>query len=300
MKKGMDFELLLKETIREAGEDFEFIRKENSGKDFCGYPLTTDDEVITIGVMVQSRDVLEKDPNNSDEKWNAFEWEYGGSEKGFSRVSKMLRAKSNYDEKNYKAWVKYRKKVLETFVDAMHALVKEGFFGDEKERDRIFISVSVCDSDEGESNPQWYKKLNTKTMYEEYSKPTLHGAAWDGDLDTVKQLLDNGADVNLKDSDMTALHYATSGKHEKIVVLLLESGADANARDGTDRTPLITAAFWGHIGIARRLIEKGADVNAKDNIGTTALDQAQNVGLKSLLRSHGAKTGKELKKEKGK
>jgi len=46
--------------------------------------------------------------------------------------------------------------------------------------------------------------------------------------------------------------------------LLIEKGADVNARDNNGSTPLIAAAFKGRSGIAQLLIDKGADVKAAD------------------------------------
>jgi ankyrin repeat protein len=54
----------------------------------------------------------------------------------------------------------------------------------------------------------------------------------------------------------------------------------------------------GHNGIAELLISKGADVNAKDKKDFTPLDGAKNkTETADLLRKHGGKTGEELKAE---
>ena len=65
-------------------------------------------------------------------------------------------------------------------------------------------------------------------------------------------------------------------------------------------TPLSNAATYGHKEFAELLIEKGADVNAKDIDGETALDTAMLYELSefvAFLRKHGGKTGEELKAE---
>ena len=58
------------------------------------------------------------------------------------------------------------------------------------------------------------------------------------------------------------------------------------------------AAFDGHKEIAELLIAKGADVNAKNQEDTTPLDKAienKQAEVANLLRKHGGKTGEELK-----
>ena len=79
----------------------------------------------------------------------------------------------------------------------------------------------------------------------------------------------------------------------------LAAGTDVNVKGGfADGTPLHYAAANGHKEIAELLIEKGADVKAKDEGGKTPLDvaiQFKEFETADLLRKHGGKTGEELK-----
>jgi ankyrin repeat protein len=92
---------------------------------------------------------------------------------------------------------------------------------------------------------------------------------------------------------MLGMHWATGGDHKKMVELLIDKGADVNARDESGWTPLHYAAFNGHKDVAELLIAKGADVNAKDAGagGLTPLDYAKGMNYKDvadLLKKHGA------------
>jgi len=135
-------------------------------------------------------------------------------------------------------------------------------------------------------------------------------AAWDGNIEAVKQHLAAGTDVNAKDSskalffsgsdDRTPLHNAATFGHKEIVELLIAKGADVNAKTAGRVTPLHNAAFGGYKEIAELVIAEGADVNAKSEGGHTPLDYAirrKHPETADLLRKHGGKTGEELKAE---
>jgi ankyrin repeat protein len=52
----------------------------------------------------------------------------------------------------------------------------------------------------------------------------------------------------------------------------VEKGADVNARDKNDGTPLHYAVARGHLSVVEFLIEKGADLNARNRYGKTPLN----------------------------
>lgn len=88
----------------------------------------------------------------------------------------------------------------------------------------------------------------------------------------VKQLIDKGADVNLRDADgVTPLMQAAYFGDLKVSKLLVDKGADAKAVDNDGITVLMNAASSANLEIVKIVAGKGADVNARDKGGATAL-----------------------------
>src|SRR4029450_5887356 len=99
----------------------------------------------------------------------------------------------------------------------------------------------------------------------------LHHAAGFGALATMKLLLDKGADVNAKNKrKSTPLFWAIHD--EAKVRLLLDRGADINARTADGRSPVYQAASLGNgIPVLRLLLDKDAPPDAKTLTGMTPL-----------------------------
>jgi len=114
--------------------------------------------------------------------------------------------------------------------------------------------------------------------------PLMQAAAI-GSSAALKILLDAGANVNARNGlEITALIYGASDPEK--VKLLVAAGADVNAKSKIGRTALIVAA--GHPGgteTVRLLLSKGADSKAKDGGGSTALIEAARANEIEAVRT---------------
>lgn len=91
-------------------------------------------------------------------------------------------------------------------------------------------------------------------------------------LELMDWLITQGADINARDEyERTPLHYHAQVNNVEKVALLLERGADIEAQDKYKNTPLHFAEY--NVEVAQLLIEKGADIKAKNNMGHNVMER---------------------------
>ncbi|MDE2511424.1 MAG: ankyrin repeat domain-containing protein [Elusimicrobia bacterium] len=137
---------------------------------------------------------------------------------------------------------------------------------------------------------------SVKEAVEDAMTPSVRqfiSAAREGRLDSVKDWLDKGVDINSQPGDLlsrTALMVAAARKQAETVDYLLSRGADPKLADNGGRTALHFAAEAGAPAIIRQLAFKGADVDAKDGEGRTPMIAAAEKGnaeaVQALLDAH--------------
>ena len=107
----------------------------------------------------------------------------------------------------------------------------------------------------------------------------LHIAAtWDSDAKVLQYLVSQfkSVDINAKDGNLaTPLHLATIFGAVKVLQYLVSQGADVNAKDKYDGTPLFWAAFYNKdVEGIKFLVSAGANIHVKDHAGRTPLHSA--------------------------
>ncbi len=107
--------------------------------------------------------------------------------------------------------------------------------------------------------------------YEGVNVSCLWIASQNGNLDIVKLLLENGAEVNITNhNDRTALIKASQDGHTDTVQLLIQFGAAVDLADEHSVTALLAASSEGHWETAKVLLEAGADIRHTNRNGESA------------------------------
>lgn len=125
---------------------------------------------------------------------------------------------------------------------------------------------------------------------DEYSP--LAGAAYRGEINIIKFLLANGANVN-GDKYNSALWYALKSEHYDVANLLIKYGSDVNLLDGQGRSVLWKVVLnKGGLDVIKLLIENGADVNAGNGSVLMAAARKGKFEIAKLLIEYGADVNK--------
>lgn len=126
----------------------------------------------------------------------------------------------------------------------------------------------------------------------EQATPSLVDAARNADGETVRALVEGGADVNAAEGDgSTALLWASHWDDLAMAQLLIGVGADVNAANDLGATPLWAASMNGSLVMVEALLAAGAEANKSLRLGETPLMIASRTGdpaVVALLLKHGA------------
>ncbi len=145
---------------------------------------------------------------------------------------------------------------------ATDELIKASLEGD-RMRVRILLELGV--------SPNEREKLLGSTA--------LMAACLAGQAEIARDLLDHGAELDLRDNDgRTALMEACLAGNRNSVIMLVERGADVHAESRHGTTPLLAACISGEADVVRVILERGADVNARNRYGKTPLTEAMASG----------------------
>ena len=153
-----------------------------------------------------------------------------------------------------------------------------------------------------EANELANKLAQEKIDLNEKLLKTIYDGDLDGDLETIIEALEKGADVNAQSRDYgyTVLMWAAYRGHLEVMnVLLLDYEADVNIQDDEGNTALMKAVGIMRPEVVRVLLDNGANVHIQNNKGETALTwisvwwrwtffNTKTKKIVNLLKEHGA------------
>lgn len=114
---------------------------------------------------------------------------------------------------------------------------------------------------------------------------SIHEVAKHGDLQTVRDLVQDGINVNddLDEYGATALYWSALKGHSDITVFLLDNGAMVDQKNTDGDTALHVATAFGHKDIVQLLLSKGAKIDERRKEGTTSLHIAVSRNQKEVV-----------------
>ena len=121
----------------------------------------------------------------------------------------------------------------------------------------------------------------------------LHAAATQGHLEIAKELLQRGANVDLRSSPVggTALMDAAEYGHVSLLLLLLNHSANPDLQEFLGGTALMLAAEEGQVECVKALLRAKANTELTDDHGFSAVCYAEgsgHTGIAKLIRQHAA------------
>jgi protein-serine/threonine kinase len=112
----------------------------------------------------------------------------------------------------------------------------------------------------------------------------LHWASNNGHFDAVKILIENGANLEAKTTfGRTPLHLCSMRGQIDIIKILLENKANVSSVDKEFNTPVHYACEHGYLEIVKILLDFMPDLTSKNNAGLTCIDVANNVEVRNLF-----------------
>jgi hypothetical protein len=138
-----------------------------------------------------------------------------------------------------------------------------------------FAFISAC-----QGKPKDSKSVavqNQEKIVVSKPKVDLHTAVIKNDVESVKQHIAYGSDLNEKEpfGGSSPLISACVFGRTEIAKLLINAKADLNFQNNDGSTPLIAAAFFCRPEIVKMLLDKKANKNIKNKYGQTAYDSVK-------------------------
>ncbi|MFI5160988.1 MAG: ankyrin repeat domain-containing protein [Sphingobacteriales bacterium] len=110
-------------------------------------------------------------------------------------------------------------------------------------------------------------------------------ACYFGQFEVARYLVLKGADVNLPSDNgfrVFPIHSAAAGNYNDIARMLIDNGANVNVKQQAGATPLHSAAQNGNLELLIMLLENGADTEVRMEGGKLPADLAREKGFAEI------------------
>lgn len=189
----------------------------------------------------------------------------------------------------------------ESKIQKIKEMLKSGLFDINKIEDNGFLLgatyLDIQLKTESKDFCDFLIKNGAKTSLEIHK---IFNLIFSQDENEFKKMVKSKIDANLIDKEgESLLGAASSFRNIEIIKHLIENGADVNFKNKSfGFTPLIRASQFANFDGVKILLENGADVNAKSTYGSTALNMIEEQfeikeehrhKIISLLVKYGAK-----------
>ncbi|EHH29221.1 hypothetical protein EGK_09585 [Macaca mulatta] len=152
-------------------------------------------------------------------------------------------------------------------------------------RDSSHLSLSSSTSEQQVAEYAEVVAKNFKCLKTTHGTTLLMVAAYAGHIDCVRELVLQGADINLqRESGTTALFFAAQQGHNDVVRFLFGFGASTEFRTKDGGTALLAASQYGHMQVVETLLKHGANIHDQLYDGATALFLAAQGGYLDVIR----------------
>lgn len=125
------------------------------------------------------------------------------------------------------------------------------------------------------------------TDFDRGGSAPIHWAVDGGNVKLLDFMIEDGADVNLRDTNSgwtPLIRCASVSGHRNIGLTLLQNGAEVNAQDKDGKTALMIAIVNGHLDLLEILLKKNADIKLKNEYGKTAYDMALSSEKRRIIK----------------
>lgn len=146
------------------------------------------------------------------------------------------------------------------------------------------LNLAVVAGNTGKVRELLNSGINPEEKDGYYGNSGMHWAVKANNIEVLELYRERGLDVSVRNNlNWTPLHIAAEGCRRRCLIWLLDNGADVDEKDSCLQTPLTKAIFKGHIEIAKILHERGADLKSVDSWSKSYLHYAKTLPLLEWL-----------------